>query len=121
MVLLFFMNDVKEERFQQQKQELFTSITSNTNDKEIYEIYVFGKEGSIPSDFDQQVTEIHIKYDPSIKNVTTIPYSDTSDIPYSKNFDLERYPTILVFSSEGIINRSYSPNELEYFLSSSLE
>jgi hypothetical protein len=117
IALMIYMNGVKQDRFQQRKQELITNITSNTSKDGIYDIYVFGKGGIIPSEFEKQVDKIHIKYGPIIKNVTVLPYSNTSDTPYVKYFDIVEYPTILVFSSEGIVNRSHSPNELEKFLS----
>ncbi|MBE4910066.1 hypothetical protein IMZ08_18680 [Bacillus luteolus] len=51
----------------------------------------------------------------------SIPNIDSLETPYAKYFDIVEYPTILVFSSEGIVNRSYSSNELEKFLSSTRE
>lgn len=57
IVFIIIMDGIKKDVFLQRKQELIETIISNTNEEEIYMIYVFGKGGNIPSNFNQQIDE----------------------------------------------------------------
>lgn len=115
VVIIIYMESVQNDRFQQRKADMIAEMTSDITEKEIYQIYIFGKDGNISSDFNRQVDKIHRKYGQIIKNVTMMPYSENTKYP--NYLDIKEYPAIIVLDAEGEVNRSSSPNDLEKFLS----
>lgn len=121
LFLSFYFSGSEEEKLQQGRSDFLSTVTAGLDEQEVYDIYVFGENGNISSDYENQVNDIFMEYGRNIKNLTIIPYSDTAETPYSDYFEMiEDYPTIIVFSKTGIAFHSESPEQLEHFLSSEL-
>ncbi|AQQ55244.1 hypothetical protein [Planococcus lenghuensis] len=121
LFLSFYFSGSEEEKLQQGRADFLSTVTAGLNEQEVYDIYVFGENGDVSSDYENQVNDIFMEYGGNIKNLTIIPYSETAETPYSDYFEMiEDYPTIIVFSKTGIAFHSESPEQLEHFLSSEL-